>query len=387
MKSKDLIKAEFKKDIQEAMQSTDEDAMVNAFVSLAEKTSLFDVTQETMPQQNIKVNSIKEVGIKAAKMSQKDFKRKFGGRSEKGDISFAEFSQVAFLGKEDPRQEIQVSKRTDGSIIAPIGISSEIIYNACQKSVLLNNCPIVPMETGTVRIGRVDEDMELDFKERGALGKNTSLGLEPIDLVAKTLYGYVEVAEEDIQDVYDIENILMKAFSDAVAQALDNNFLYTNINSTEKEGVYPNGIMDNAKIKKIEVDNVDYDMVAKARLEISKENGEPDTIGINPNELYTLQTLKDSTGQYIQPPTFYSNLTQIESNGLKANNALVMDSNAIVIGIRNQLVIKLINNITNGTILMRVMVRADVLPVRENHICKIEIANRQVFTNKIKAKK
>ena len=31
------------------------------------------------------------------------------------------------------------------------------------------------------------------------------------------------------------------------------------------------------------------------------------------------------------------------------------------------------NNITNGTILMRVMVRADVLPVREKHICKIEI--------------
>ena len=50
-----------------------------------------------------------------------------------------------------------------------------------------------------------------------------------------------------------------------------------------------------------------------------------------------------------------------------------MDSNAVVIGIRNQLDIKTMNNITKGTILMRVMVRADVLPVRENHICKIEI--------------
>lgn len=368
MRSKDLIKKEFKKDIQEAMQSTDEDAMVNAFVSLAEKTGSFDRIEELTPNQSMKVNSIKEVGIKAAKMSKSEFRKKFGG---KNDVSFSEFAQKAFLGKDDIRQEL--SKRTDGSVIAPIGVSSEIIYNACQKSVLLNNCPIVPMDTGTVRIGRVNEDIELDFKERGLVGKDTSLGLEPIDLVAKTLYGYVEVAEEDIQDVYDIENILMKAFSDAVAQALDNNFLYTNTKATEKEGIYPNGIMDNTNIKKVTVNSADYDMVAKARLEISKENGEPDTVGINPNELYTLQTLKDTTGQYIQPPTFYSNLKQIESNGLKVKNALVMDSNAVVVGIRKQLDIKIMNNITNGTILMRVMVRADVLPVREKHICKIEI--------------
>lgn len=378
MRSKDLIKKEFKKDIQDAMQSEDDDAIANAFLSLAEKTSSFDRTEE-IPMQSMKVNSIKEVGIKAAKMSESDFRRKFcGGKVPIGEdgekeISFLEFTQKAVLGKADIRQEVELSKRTDGSVIAPISVSADIIYNACQKSVLLNNCPIVPMTTGTVRIGKVDEDMELDFKEKGILGKNTSLGLEPIDLVAKTLYGYVEVAEEDIQDVYDIENILMKAFSDAVAQALDNNFLYTNTKATEKDGVYPKGIMDNEKIKKITVGSVDYDMVAKARLEISKENGEPDTIGVNPDGLYTLQTLKDTTGQYIQPPTFYSNLKQIESNGLKSNNALVMDSNAVVIGIRNQLDIKMMNNLAKGTILMRVMVRADVLPVRENHICKIEI--------------
>lgn len=378
MRSKDLIKREFKKDIQDAMQSEDDDAIANAFLSLAEKTGSFDRAEE-IPMQSMKVNSIKEVGIKAAKMSESDFRRKFcGGKVPIGEdgeeeISFLEFTQKAVLGKADIRQEVELSKRTDGSVIAPISVSADIIYNACQKSVLLNNCPIVPMTTGTVRIGKVDEDMELDFKEKGILGKNTSLGLEPIDLVAKTLYGYVEVAEEDIQDVYDIENILMKAFSDAVAQALDNNFLYTNTKATEKEGVYPKGIMDNEKIKKITVGSVDYDMVAKARLEISKENGEPDTIGVNPDGLYTLQTLKDTTGQYIQPPTFYSNLKQIESNGLEANNALVMDSNAVVIGIRNQLDIKMMNNLTKGTILMRVMVRADVLPVRENHICKIEI--------------
>lgn len=367
MKSKDMAKQEFKKDLQMALQSADEDALAEVFLNFAESFNDFNPVDEILVKQNTKINSIKENGIKAAKMNKSDFRKKFGA---KDDMSFSDFAQV-LLKNGEIKQE--VVKKTDGSIIAPIGISADIIYNACQKSVLLNNCPIVPMETGTVRIGKVDEDMELDFKERGAIGKDTSLGLKPVDLVAKTLYGYVEIAEEDIQDVYEIENILMKAFSDAVAKALDNNFLYTNSNSSTKEGIYPSGIMDNSNIKNIQVENVDYDMIAKARLEISKENGEPDTIGINPDELFKIQTLKDSTGQYIQPPSFYNNLTAIESNGLKVKNALVMDSNSILIGIRNQLDIKIMNDITKGTILMRVMVRADVLPVRENHICKIEI--------------
>lgn len=367
MRSKDLIKKEFEEDFSKALQSDNSGAIADVFLNLIEKTNDFNPAEEILARQNIKVNSIKENGIKAAKMSKSDFRKKFGA---KDDMSFSDFAQV-LLKNEEIKQE--VSKRTDGSIIAPIGISADIVYNACQKSVLLNNCPIVPMTTGTVRIGKVEEDMQLDFKKRGEMGKDTSLGLKPVDLVAKTLYGYVEIAEEDIQDVYEIENILMKAFSDAVAKALDNNFLYTNSDAATKEGVYPNGIMDNASIKKVQVTSTDYDMIAKARLEILKENGEPDTIGINPNELFQLQTLKDSTGQYIQPPSFYNNLTTIESNGLKSKNSLVMDSNAILIGMRNQLDIKLMNDITKGTILMRVMVRADVLPVRENHICKIEI--------------
>ncbi|AIY81309.1 phage major capsid protein, HK97 family [Clostridium botulinum 202F] len=369
MKSKDILKLEFEEDLQKAMQNTKPGAMAEPFINLMESIGTFNQKEEMIMQQSTKINSIKENGIKAATMSKSDFIKEFGGNSK--DISFNDFAQQVLLKNGEIKQE--VSKRTDGSVMAPIGISADIIYNACQKSVLLNNCPIVPMKTGTVRIGKVDEDMELDFKERGAVGKNTSLGLTPIDLNAKTLYGYVEVAEEDIQDVYKIENILMNAFADAVAKALDDNFLYTNTKESIKEGVYPKGILDNENIKKVTVKSTDYDMIAKARLAIVNENGEPDTVALNPNELYAIQILKDSNGQYINEPKFYSNLNKIESTRVKTKNGLVMDSNSIVIGMRDELNIKIMDNIKNGTVLMRVMVRADVLPVRENHICKIEV--------------
>lgn len=376
MKSKDIVNQELTNKLNIAMKSTDEGAIAKVFTEFAQdiKEDLindFSISMSAAEKYNEKNTTFeKNIGIKASQMSSEGFRKKFGGE---GDMKFSEFAQMIFNNGGGKEAKQQIGKRTDGSIIAPIGIAADIIHSACQKSVLLNNCPIVPMETGILRIGRVNEDLELEFKEKGKEGLNSSLGLETIELNAKTLYGYVELAEEDVQDVYEIDNILLKAFSNAIAKALDSNFLYTNPLSATNPGVYPIGILDNANIQSVTVTKKDYDMVAQAKLKVIKENGDPNTIGINPNELFTLQTLKDTTGQYIQSPEFYNKLNLIESNGLKISNAVVMDSNAVVVGIRKDMDIKIMNDISKGTILMRCMVRADVLPLREKHICKIEI--------------
>ncbi|MFR5747258.1 MAG: phage major capsid protein, partial [Romboutsia timonensis] len=250
---------------------------------------------------------------------------------------------------------------------------SDIIYEASQHSVLLGNCPVLPMDEGTVLIGKVKDGIELDFKEKYAEGKQADLGLEGITLEAKTLYAYVIIAEEDLQDLKNLDSILRKAFSMAVAETLDNNFLYTNLNSSSKPGVYPSGILDNPGIKQISVQSADYDMIAKAKLELAKANGKANTVGYNPIESFKIQTMKDSTGQYINPPSFYNELSKIESNGLKPNDVIVFDSNQILVGIRKQMDIKMLPDLENGTVIMRCMLRADVLPVREDHICKITI--------------
>ena len=114
-------------------------------------------------------------------------------------------------------------------------------------------------------------------------------------------------------------------------------------------------------------------MTANANLEISKSNGKANTIGLNPVENFKLQTMKDSIGQYITPPSFYNDLNRIESNGLKPNDIIVFDANQILIGIRKEMDIKVMPNLKNGTVIMRCMLRADVLPIRENHICKITV--------------
>ena len=277
----------------------------------------------------------------------------------------------------------QQANKVDGSVITPVHILSDIIYSAMDHSVLLGNCPVLGMEEGRVLIGKVKDDLEMDFKAPYAEGKETTLGLEGISLEAKTLYAYVEISEEDLQDMKNLDSILRRAFGMAVAKALDSNFLYTNTNAQEEDEeelnyfnanrVYPKGILDKSNIKKITVSKTDYDMIAKANLEISKANGKPNTIGFNPVVNYKLQTIKDGTGQYINTPHFYSRLNAIESNGLKENDVIVFDSNQILIGIRKSMDIKLLPDLKKGTVVMRCMLRADVATTREDHICLVNI--------------
>ena len=371
MISRDLVKNDLHTEMKEALESENIDNFTNVILDCVKSEGKKAVNEalEQQIKEKTNIKTLDDIGINAQNLNQKDFRKAFGG--QKNDMTFSDFSKMLLNKGNNIKQE--VSKRTDGSLIAPIGVAADIIYKACQKSVLLNRCPIIPMNEGTIKIGAAKDDLELDFKERGAEGKNTSLALNIKTLEAKTLYAYVEIAEEDVQDVFEIDNILLKAFSDAVAKTIDNNFLYTNENAISKQGIYPNGILDNEDINKIQVSKADYDMIAKARLTITKENGEPNVVGINPEEFFTIQTLKDSTGQYIQAPSFYSDLEKVESVGLKPKNVLVMDSNAVAIGIRKQMDIKIMNDLKKGTILMRCMLRADVLPMREKHICKIEI--------------
>lgn len=362
-------------DFSQAIMTGDELIVEKALLEFQEDTIDKAVKQLEHKNYNSCKNEIEE-NLPFMKVSSFDnshkFKQKFASMSaDTNRMSIGDFGKgVLFNQWKDVSHR---TNRADGSILVPEEILSDIIYSASQHSVLLGNCPILVMNAPTVLIGRVMEDMQLDFKEKGAEGLKTDLGLEGIKLEAKTLYAYVEISEEDLQDVQNLDSILTRAFSMAVAKALDGNFLYTNPKAEEKPGIYPKGILDNENINKIAVSVTDYDMVAKANLEIAKFNGKSNTIGFNPNVNYKLQTMKDSIGQYITPPNFYNSLIQIESNGLKPNDVIVFDGSQILIGIRKEMDIKVLPDLKKGSVIMRCMLRADVLPIRENHICRITI--------------
>lgn len=311
--------------------------------------------------------------IKGIELSEREFKELFTHREERGSHSFGDYARGILFNDWNGTDEI---RKVDGSVVVPTQIISDIVYAALKKSVLLGNCPVLPMTSSKAIIGKVKENVTLDFKKPYEKAHETNLLLEGVELSAKTLYGYVTISEEDVEDVENLEGILRKALSDCVAQTLDENFLYNSekVTTTNKD-IYPTGILDLENIKKIAINKLDYDEISKAMLEIETENGTPNTLALHTSRNHELRTVKNSLGDYVVAPRFMDNLKTISSNSIKSNDVIVFDSNQIVIGIRKKMELKMMPDLTNGTVLLRVMMRADVATTNENTVCKMTIGN------------
>ncbi|MGU9083448.1 phage major capsid protein [Clostridium perfringens] len=317
-------------------------------------------------KQESKIQSATEDNlIRAEELTETQFIRAFA--PEESNVSFEDFTRALLFNEGEYRANTNV----DGSVLIPTSIAAQVIHKATNNSVLLRKTPVLSMDAPTAIIGRVKDNVEVDFKEKMALGLQTGLGLEGVKLEAKTLYAWVKIAEEDLQDVVNLQSILHTAFAGAVAETIDKNFLYTNEKASSKPGVYPKGIMDSETINSIQVDTIDYDAILKGSLEIAKNNGAANAVGINPIDEFSLYMSKDTSGQYIQPPMGLPVGPYTTSNGIKPGELLVFDKNAIIVGIRKEMDVKIANDLTDGTVLMRVMFRCDVATTQDKHICKV----------------
>ena len=122
-----------------------------------------------------------------------------------------------------------------------------------------------------------------------------------------------------------------------------------------------------------------YDDIVKAVGAIKRNNGMPSIWSVNAAVDESLELLKDSTGQYLAPPVSVANMNKIVSNQLASDktngsDGLVFDPTAMLIGLQNSLVIKLIEDekcLKNGLVGFQIYSMLDCKTVRPKAICKI----------------
>lgn len=305
-----------------------------------------------------------------------DFKAQFVGESANSDISFSNFIKGVLF---NDNEHAKFKNKVDGTVVIPQEVVADIIYSATPRSVLLGNCPILPMEAETVKIGRVKTDVTTKFKLPYVAGEESNFELEGVELKAKTLFSWIEVSEEDLQDIQNIEQILKNTFGNAAAKALDKAFLYNEFTpemTDLEKSKFPKGIMDDATILSVEgLKPFDYLSIAKAKKEISKNDGFANVLALTPDDNFLLESATDLNGQFITEPKFMEQLNKIESNNIKVDGALVFDSESILIGIRKEMNFKVMDSLKNGTVLIRLQMRCDVATTRPNNVCKIEMVD------------
>lgn len=273
--------------------------------------------------------------------------------------------------------------KTATGVLIPEVLSSRVIDLARDISLFTSaEVPIVIMDSDNLTISKIKTDPVFKFKKEGTDAEASNFDLDSVKLQAKTCYGYAYVTLEAIKSSINLTDIIYQVFSQAIAQGIDKAFLYGQENSTDEDGKIfaPLGILNDTSINTIAATtNGGYDDIIKAIGKIKKANGSPTTLGYNSETEQLLSLLKTTDGQYLEAPKQVQNLQHIVTNQLNYNDttgsdALVFDKNALMIGIQDQIQIKIIEDsecLKKGLVGFQIYTMQDCIVTNPKHICKI----------------
>lgn len=284
-------------------------------------------------------------------------------------------------GRWDRPELKNVVTTTSSGTLIPAVLSAQIIDQMRDFSLFTAaGVPVAPMESNNLTISRVKTDPTFSFKEEGEEATESSFELDGIELKAKTAYGYAYVTLEAIQSSKNLDAVLRQVFAAAMANAIDIGMLYGQKNGEGFDSFAPSGIMNDADILTIPSgDAASYDDIVKAAGKIRRANGVPTAWAVNAAIDEALDLLKDLNGQYLTPPASMGTMNKIVSNQLAydettGSDGLVFDPTAMIIGLQNSLVIKIIEDekcLKNGLVGFQIYSMLDCKTVRPKAICKI----------------
>lgn len=268
---------------------------------------------------------------------------------------------------------------TTSGVLIPEVLSAKIIDLAREKSLFSSvGVPTVNMNTDNVKISRIKKDPTFSFKAEGQEAEESSFELDSVDLKSKTAYGYAYVTLEAIKSSVNLDSILYKVFSEAMANCIDRAFLY----GQNEDTFAPSGILNDSEINHIECSEGSknlYDEFIRAIGRIKRFNGVPTSLCINSDTEELLSMCRDSNGQYLAAPLPVQKLNRVVSNQLKydeetGSDALVFDPQALLVGIQNNIQIKMIEDgecLKKGLIAFQIYSMLDCKAVVPKNICKI----------------
>lgn len=277
--------------------------------------------------------------------------------------------------------EKRAMSTTATGVLIPKELSAKIIDLARGVSLFtVADVPVIPMKSNNETIARVKNNPIFKFKQELGKADPSEFELEPIELKAKTAYGYAYVSLEAIESSRNLSDVIYNAFSQAIADCIDKGIMYGQYNGSSYDEFAPKGILNDEAIHTITATaGAGYDDFIKAIGKVKQSNGVPSVYGINSHTDELLSLLKTSDGQYLEAPKAIKDMKQIISNELQhedgGNDALVFDPNAIMIGIQSGIKIEMFTNtdycIEHGAVGFKVCTMLDAVTVQPKHICKI----------------
>ena len=284
-------------------------------------------------------------------------------------------------------EERDAINTTSTGVLIPSVISANVIDKARNLSLFTAaGVPVVPMETNNLTVARVAEDPVFEFKEELAEADESNFSLESVELKAKTAYGYAYVSLEAIRSATNLTEILYQVFSQALADMCDKGMLY----GQNGDAFAPSGVLNDTDINSIEATNRGYTDFIKAIGKIRRNNGNPTVVGMNAATEELLALMTNANGDILDEPKAFAELQKVISNQLAedentGSDALVFDPLAMMIGVQNQITIRMFTDsdycIKNGAVGFQIYAMLDCAVTQPKHITKITGIKELVSNN------
>ena len=312
-------------------------------------------------------------------------------KAERKTLDLGKYVRGAVTGSwNDATEERAAFTTSSTGVIIPQVLSAQVIDMARNVSLFTKaGVPIVPMETNNLTIARVAEDPVFAFKEELAEADESSFTLEPVELKAKTAYGYAYCSLETIHSASNLSEILYQVFSRAFADMCDRGMLYGQESNGSLVDYAPTGIMNDTDVNTIQASNKGFSDFIRAIGAVRRANGNPTVVGMNAATEEQLSLMTDSNGNILEEPKAFADLTKVVSNQLiedptTGSDALVFDPKAMIIGLQNQLVFRMFQDddycIKHGAMGFQIYAMLDCVATQPKHITKITGIKEPVAT-------
>jgi HK97 family phage major capsid protein len=235
-----------------------------------------------------------------------------------------------------------------GGFLVPGPLAGRVIDKARnQARIFQAGALTVPMQSSTLKIARVATDPTAAWKAENAQATASDMTFEALTLTARSLIAIAKLSIELMEDSPTINDVVENAMAQALALELDRAALYGSGTAPEPRGIINTSGVGIQSQGTNGAALTSYDAFSTAVQTIQAANGDPNAVIYAARTAGTLDRLKDSTGQPLQPPQSFRELTKLVTSQVPVNRTHGAASNAsdafvgewpeLLVGVRTQL--------------------------------------------------
>lgn len=311
-------------------------------------------------------------------------------RTDNENLRFGKIIRGMVTGdwKDAEKERRALAEGTDsaGGFTVPSPLSTKLIDKARNAtSIFKAGAVTVPMTSDELKIARLAGDPSAAWRLENAVITDSDLTFEEVKFTARSLAVLVRASRELIEDSYNADQAIEKAFAETMAIKLDYAALYGSGTAPEPKGVKNLGTgLNTVSMGTNGAALTNYDKYVDAIAELWTDNHNPTGIIQAPRTEASIAKLKATDNQPMNAPKVVDDLPRFTTNQVPVNltqgtatnasDAFVANWAQLMVGIRSGIRIELLkeryaDNLQYGFLCF---MRADVQVAHPEGFCVIQ---------------